>query len=135
MDGLVAVLWCPGLEAEAQPAVVGIDERASGAGIRGPLGLECGDLGALAGDAGDDRHLVADRLDIEPDEVDLLFLGQEGSFAGVAEDDQALDAFDGGQPAGQAGVRLIVEVAVGLEGGDRGRVHTPEVHGGHRALL
>ena len=92
----------PGWKPKRSQPWFGIDERAGGAGVRGPLGLERRDLGALAGDAGDDRHLVADRLDIGADEVDLLLRGQEGAFAGVAEDDEALDAVDGGQPAGEA---------------------------------
>jgi hypothetical protein len=63
VDGLVAVLRSALLEAETQPAVIRVDERADGARVRRALGFERRDLGAFARDAGDDGNAAADRVD------------------------------------------------------------------------
>ena len=114
-DRLVTILRRALLEAEAQPAVVGIDQGAGRAGRLASLGLFGGDLGALAGDAGDDRHV--DGLGVGFDQLQPLFGCQEGAFAGVAQDHQALHALDRHQPFGQTRIGGVVHLAIAGEDG------------------
>ena len=119
-DRLVAGLRRALLVAEAQPAVVRVDQRGGGAGVVLLLRLLVGDAGALAGDAGD--HRQRGRVLVDADQLELLVVGEEGALAGVAEDHQALHAVDRGEPLREAGVRLEVDVAVVLEEGHGGGV-------------
>ena len=64
----------------------------------------------------------------------LLVLGQEGAFAGVAQDDQALDALNAGQPATEAVDRVEVDAAVTVERGDRCGNESAEIDG-HESFL
>ena len=96
-----------------------VDEAGLGAGLDRALGFQGSDSVALTGDAGDDRDLAVDGvLELADDEC-LLVLGQEGAFAGVAQDHEALDALDAGQPAAQAVDRVDVDAAVAVERGYR----------------
>ena len=70
-----------------------------------------------------DRDLV----DQVADQGDLLVRGEEGALTRVAQDDQALDAVEGGQPLAQAGQGRVVDVAVDGERRDRRRVQSTEI--------
>jgi hypothetical protein len=96
--------------------VRGVEQAGLGARVERALGLEAGDIVALARDAGNDGDAVVDRLDECLDDLDLLVLGEEGALAGVAEDDEALDALDGAEPRADALDGLVVDRAVLVEG-------------------
>jgi hypothetical protein len=133
VDDAVALLRGAVLVAEPQPAVGGVDQAGGCAGIGCTLGLEAGDLVSLARDARDDRNPVGG-LDHRADDGDLLLGGQVGALPGVAEADQALDAVDGGQPAGQGGDRVVVDLEVRGERGDRCGDEATEIEGHESSL-
>ena len=91
------------------------------------LGLERGGLVALLGDAGDDRHAAVGGGDERADDVELLLLGEERAFAGVAEHDEALHAVDRAEPGAESLDRVVVDVAVFGEGGHRCGVQAAKV--------
>ena len=96
-----------------------VDQRGRGAGGDRPLGLLDGDLGALAGDAGDDRDLVADLVE-RGDDRDLLVWVRKVPSPACPSTDQAFDAVDAGQPRPEAPDRVEVDGFVAVEGGDGG---------------
>ena len=134
VDGAVALLRRALLEAEPQPAVVRIDERTRRAGFLGALGLQRGHLGALAGDAGDDRNAAVDGLDVGADERDLFVRSEEGAFTGMPQNDQALDPVHGGQPARHVGVGGVIDIARFREGCDGSGAQSAEIHDRHCVL-
>ncbi|KAI6774818.1 hypothetical protein HG530_001576 [Fusarium avenaceum] len=120
VDDLVAVLRSTRLVAESQPSVRRVQKTSLGTSLLGALGLESSNFSALACDTGDDGDLVVDGLDKGFDGVYLLLLGEEGSFSGVSEHDQALDAVDASKPGAQTLDGVVVDLAIFGEGCDRG---------------
>ena len=61
------------------------------------------------GDAGDDRNPAVGRLDEAFDDRGLFVLGEEGAFAGMAENDQAFDAVMAAEPGAEALDRGVID--------------------------
>lgn len=125
VDLLVTSLGSALLVAESKPAVGRVEETGRGTSLFGPLGLETGDVVALASDTGDDGD--GGGLDKGLDDLDLLVRGEEGALTSVTEHDEALDALDGPEPRPEALNSLKVDRPVLVEGGDGGGSETGHV--------
>ena len=90
-------------------------------------GLLNGNLGALTGDAGDYGDTAGGGGDEGLNDGNLLGLGEEGAFAGVAQDHQGGDLGEGAQPRAEALNGGEVDLAVRGEGGDGGGVEAAEI--------
>lgn len=128
-DRLVAVLRCAFLEPEAQPAVVGINQRAGCTCILALAGFFGGNLRAFAGDAGHNRDI--DGIGIRADEVEAFAFGQERPLARVAEDHEGFHVVKRREPFGNTHVGVEVDVAVFLEGRHGGGAEAAHVHRCH----
>lgn len=98
VDGLVSSLWCSGLVAESQPSVRWVKKTGGGTSLFCSFRLKSSNVVTLTSDTCDNWDLVVDGFDERFDDVDLFLLGQEGTFTGVAEDDETLDTLDGDEP-------------------------------------
>lgn len=121
VDRFVSSLRGSLLVAESKPPVGRVEKTGSSTGLLGSLGLETGNVVTLSSDTGNYGDSVVGRLDKGLDHLDLLVLSEEGTFTGVTENDETLDALERAEPRSDSLNGIVVDRAVFVERGDGSR--------------